>query len=113
VCYFHLEKFILLDCSKVLTFLIHYRDKSVKQNKISLKSQSATILKKWKAGNNFLQPTSGLIDINPKHIIAGEARIFLKLGNASRSGEARNSLKLGFTSPSLKREPHFLVDAPS
>jgi hypothetical protein len=33
--------------------------------------------------NNFVQPMSGLIDTNPKRIIAGEARNSLKLGNAS------------------------------
>jgi hypothetical protein len=41
---------------------------------------------------------SVLIDINQKRIIAGEAR---------------NALKRGSTSPSLKLEPIFLVDAPS
>jgi hypothetical protein len=31
----------------------------------------------------YFQYTSGLIDKNPKHIIQGEARNSLKLGNAS------------------------------
>jgi hypothetical protein len=33
--------------------------------------------------NNFEKSTSGLIGINPKLIIVGEARNSLKLGNAS------------------------------
>jgi hypothetical protein len=83
VCYCHLEKSFLLDCMKVLTLPIYYRDNSTQQDKTSLKNQSGITLKKYQAGNNFVQPTSVLVDISPKRIIAGEARNTLKPENAS------------------------------
>jgi hypothetical protein len=57
---------------------------------------------------------SGLIDINPKCIIAGETRNSLKLQNGIHVGEVRNTLKLGSISLSLKQgHVPFFVDAPS
>jgi hypothetical protein len=57
---------------------------------------------------------SRLLDTKPIHIIAGEARKFLIDTKAKciREGKARNSLKLGSTSPSLNLEHKpFLIDA--
>jgi hypothetical protein len=42
VCYCHLEKYFLLDCTKVLTLLTHYRDNYIKQDK----NQSGITLQK-------------------------------------------------------------------
>jgi hypothetical protein len=49
------------------------------------KNQSGISIKKLQAGNNFIQPMSGLIDIKPNCIIAGEARNSLNLGSTSAS----------------------------
>jgi hypothetical protein len=43
----------------------------------------------------------------------GRSKKLLKTWKRIGAGEARNSLKLGSTYPSLNQEPHFLVDAPS
>jgi radical SAM superfamily enzyme len=53
-------------------------------------------LVKYHDRNNYVQPTSGLINTTSKHIIAG-----------------KNYLTLGSTSPRVNQEPHLLVDAPS